>query len=416
MKILHILSQIPEATGSGIYLQSALQHASSRGFQNYLLAGIPESFPQHRKFQKLACNGYMVVNFGRDLPFPVVGMSDVMPYSSIRFCDLSSRELSLYETCFKKKLIEVVEYWKPDLIHSHHLWLLTSLARQIFPDIPLLTSCHGSDLRQFQNCPHLQPAVLAGCRSINAVCALTQVQKQEIQQLYGIDPQTIHVVGAGYDSERFYTSKPKIDPTPVQILYAGKLSRAKGVPWLLKALRKLPANEFIFHLVGDSEGAEQQEILALADELGSRIRIHGKVEQEHLSNLMRKADLFVLPSFYEGLPLVLLEALACGCRVVATALPGVIELLYGLSPGWIELVDLPEMASVDVPQASENKKFIDTLTSALHKQFEQIQQPHQIRGIPDEIQILLKNYTWEGVFLKIEQLYKQLHHDQTQGH
>lgn len=410
MKILHILSQIPEATGSGVYLQSTLQRASSRGFQNYLLAGIPKNFPKNTKFAKLACNGYKVVNFEQELPFPVVGMSDVMPYASTRFCDLSSTELSLYGVCFKEKLVEAVECWKPDLIHSHHLWLLTSLARQIFPDIPLVTSCHGSDLRQFQNCPNLQPAVLAGCRNIDAICALSQAQKEEIQQLYGIEPQTIYVVGAGYDSELFYLSQPKVDTTPVQILYAGKLSRAKGVPWLLKALRRLPADKYIFHLVGDSEGTEKQEILALADKLGNRIRIHGKLEQEHLSNLMRKSDLFVLPSFYEGLPLVLLEALACGSRIIATALPGVVELFSGINSDWIELVELPEMASIDIPQVSENKKFIDALASALHKQLDQIQQPQQVTDTPDEIQILLQNYTWEGVFLKIEQLYNRLYH------
>ena len=408
MKILHILSQIPEATGSGIYLQSSLQHAANRGFQNYLLAGIPADFPKHKKFQKLACRDYSAVHFEQDLPFPVVGMSDVMPYPSTRFCDLSHSDLSLYKDCFEQKLVEAVAYWQPDLIHSHHLWLLTSLTRQKFPKIPLVTSCHGSDLRQFYNCPHLQPAVLAGCREINAICALSQEQKNKIQQLYGIEENKIHVIGAGYDRERFYLSEQKIDPGPVQILYAGKLSHAKGVPWLLNALKKLPADKFIFHLVGDSDGAEKREILDLVDRLGSRVQVHGNIDQEHLANLMRQADLFVLPSFYEGLPLVLLEALACGCRIVTTALPGVVELFSGLNSDWVELVELPKMATIDVPQPSEDEKFIDALASALREQLEHIQRQPRINDHPDEIQSLLDNYTWEGVFLKIEQLYNRL--------
>ena len=408
MKILHILSQIPEATGSGIYLQSVLQHASKRDFQNYLLAGVPKDFPKKKKFQKLACSDYHAVHFEQDLPFPVVGMSDVMPYPSTRFSDLSHKNLSLYEACFKQKLVEAVERWKPNLIHSHHLWLLTSLTRQLFPKIPLVTSCHGSDLRQFKNCPHLQPAVISGCQNIDAICALNQGQKQEIQHLYSIEAQKIHVVGAGYDSARFYLSEQQVNLKPIQILYAGKLSRAKGVPWLLKALKKLPADKFIFHLVGDSDGAEKQEILELAGELDSSIQIHGNVEQEYLSGLMRQTDLFVLPSFYEGLPLVLLEALACGSRIVATALPGIVELFSGINSDWIELVKQPKMISVDVPKSSEDAQFIDALANALHTQFEQIEKQGQESQCPDEIQDLLKNYTWEQVFHKIEDLYKQL--------
>ncbi len=408
MKILHILSQIPEATGSGIYLQSALQHAANRGFQNYLLAGIPADFPNHKTLQKLACCDYNAVYFEQELPFPVVGMSDVMPYPSTRFCDLSHSELSLYADCFEQKLVEAVESWQPDLIHSHHLWLLTSLTRQKFPGIPLVTSCHGSDLRQFHNCPHLQPTVLAGCREIDAICALSQVQKGEIQQLYGIEAHKIHVIGAGYNHERFYFSEQKTEHKTVNILYAGKLSRAKGVPWLLHALKNLPADQFIFHLVGDSDGIEKLEILKIVEEFDGRIQVHGNLDQEHLAHLMRQADLFILPSFYEGLPLVLLEALGCGCRIITTALPGVVEIFSGLSSGWVELVELPKMTTIDMPLSSENEKFIGDLTSALQVQLDHIQKQPPVNALPAEILSLLGKYTWEGIFLKIEQLYNRL--------
>ena len=254
----------------------------------------------------------------------------------------------------------------------------------------------------------MQAAVINGCRNINAICALTQGQKQEIQHRYGIEAQKIHVIGAGYDNERFYLPAQQVIPKPVQILYAGKLSRAKGVPWLLKALTQLSADSFIFHLVGDSDGPEKQEILELVDRLDCSVHIHGNIEQEHLSDLMRQADLFVLPSFYEGLPLVLLEALACGSRIIATGLPGITELFSGINSSWIELVERPKMASVDVPEASENDKFIADLSRALRTQMEQIQKHHQTIGIPDEIQKLLNNYTWEAVFLKIGHIYNQI--------
>ena len=406
MKILHILSQIPGATGSGIYLQALLKHAAFHGYQNYLLAGVPADFPAEDHFRKLASHDYCLVRFEQDLPFPVVGMSDVMPYPSVRFSDLSSADLKMYEECFERQLGDAIDKWQPDLIHSHHLWLLSSLTKRRYPEIPLLVSCHGSDLRQFINCPHLQAEVVAGCCQAEVVYALSEAQKENIWQLYGIDPDRIHVTGAGYDRKIFFPPKAKT-AGPVQILYAGKLSRAKGVCWLLQALNRLDGNDFIFHLVGDSDGADKQEILQWADRLGPRVCVHGNLDQWHLADLMRQADLFVLPSFFEGLPLVLLEALACGCHLIATALPGVEELFAGIESDWLELVDLPQMAAIDIPLEEDEETFVRTLQVALQKQFAALKK-ESISAMPADLQLLLDDYTWAGIFLNIERQYQQL--------
>ncbi len=408
MKILHILSQIPEATGSGIYLQAAMRHAAQCGYQNYLLSGVSADFSEGEQLQSTDYQDHCFVRFDQDLPFPVVGMSDVMPYPSARFCDLSKQQLHLYEECFEKKLAHAVQSWQPDLIHSHHLWLLTSLVRQRYPDIPLLASCHGTDLRQFQNCTHLQAAVLKGCSQIDSICALSLAQKKEIQHLYGIDPKRIHIVGNGYDNRRFYQAKRKKQADQIHILYAGKLSHAKGVPWLLQALEDLPAEEFVLHLAGDGHGDECDKILALAKRLGKKIIIHGKLKQQRLADLMRQVDVFVLPSFFEGLPLVLLEALASGCRIIATNLPGVSELFGQIESDWIELVRLPEMATIDSPRTEAEALFVTDLQKALQSQQQRIRTKEQNSCQPQEILELLNHHTWEKIFLKIEQQYQQL--------
>jgi len=405
VKILHILSQLPAATGSGVYLQALLNHAQLHGYQNYLLAGVPDDYENRIQLQQLASHDYCVVRFEQDLPFPIVGMSDVMPYPSTRFSELTTTDVRLYQNCFTACLEDAIERWQPDLIHSHHLWLLTSLARQKYPNIPLLVSCHGSDLRQFFNCRHLQAEVLKGCRKVEAVCALSEAQKADIARLYQISADKIHVVGAGYDGKRFFASAAS-KSGKLQILYAGKLSRAKGVPWLIKALLRLE-DDFVFHLVGESDGGEKQEILQLAEKLGRKIRIHGNLEQQDLAELMRRSDLFVLPSFYEGLPLVLLEALACGCRLVATALPGVDELFAGLNSPWVELVALPQMAGIDTPRQESEGVFVDQLQTALNNQIKQLKQQRN-QPFPIEIQNVLDDYTWGGIFSKIETRYRQL--------
>jgi glycosyltransferase involved in cell wall biosynthesis len=129
-----------------------------------------------------------------------------------------------------------------------------------------------------------------------------------IAGLYHLPVTRIHVVGAGHN-DRLFKPQEKPTPGPVQLVYAGKLSCAKGVPWFLRALSKIHALPWRLHLVGGGSGAERQACLRLADELGDRVKVHGAVNQQDLAAIMRQSHIFILPSFYEGLPLVVLEAL-----------------------------------------------------------------------------------------------------------
>ena len=366
MRILHLLSQRPEATGSGIYIQAMIREAARRGHENFLLAGVPRGEEcQPAGLDAAACE--FVTFHGGDLPFPVVGMSDVMPYPSRRFSDLSPPEVEAYEWGFADRLLDAVTGFQPQVIHSHHLWLLTAVARQMFPHLPLVATCHGSDLRQFHFCPHLRPRVLAGTRHLQGVMALSGAQKHDIIRLYDIPGDRIEVVGAGYN-EALFRPQPKAATDPIQLVYAGKLSRAKGVPWLLRALGNLVHLPWRLHLVGGGSGEERDEILALAAALGDRVQLWGPQSQEELARLMGQAHLVVLPSFFEGLPLVVLEALACGCRVVTTALPGVEEVLGGCDTEAILLVPRPRLLGQETPHPDDEDGFVSDLADALARQ------------------------------------------------
>ena len=100
MKILHIISQRPECTGSGIYLQAIMKQAALKGYTNHLVAGIPDATtPDPDIIDHNLCT---FVRFETDkLPFPVTGMSDVMPYESSRFSEMTVRRAqeTYLETC-----------------------------------------------------------------------------------------------------------------------------------------------------------------------------------------------------------------------------------------------------------------------------------------------------------------------------
>jgi hypothetical protein len=121
MRILHIISQHPESTGSGIYLQNIIRRTAAAGHQNFLIAGqsgnrIPTLDCIDRKFCRF------VLFDGGDLDFTIPGMSDVMPYASSRFGELTDQQLDGYERAFAKTIRHVVHEFSPDIIHTHHLW------------------------------------------------------------------------------------------------------------------------------------------------------------------------------------------------------------------------------------------------------------------------------------------------------
>lgn len=403
IRVLHALSQRPDSTGSGIYIKAVMAEAHRHGYQNHLLAGLPCDEDEN-SLGLDACTASFVRFGGGDIDHAIVGMSDVMPYPSETFRALDPTRIARYKDCFARSLQSARDAFRPDLVHSHHLWIMSSAAREVFADRPLVVSSHGSDLRQFRNCPQLRDIVLPRCREIDAVLALGPGQRTEIHELYGIPLEKIHVTGAGFDRNMFRPG-PRPDPDPIRIAYAGKLSRAKGVPWLLRALKNL-AWPWHLDLVGSGSGPELETCLALARELGNRVTAHGAVAQRRLAEILGRSHVFVLPSFFEGLPLVLMEALSSGCHVVSTALPGVLELFAAGTDDIVTLVDLPAMRTIDEPKPEAESGFVHDLARALDRARHKVLAPGHDLGTAAEA--VLAPRTWAGVFAGVDRMYKEV--------
>jgi glycosyltransferase involved in cell wall biosynthesis len=411
LKILHILSQRPDSTGSGIYLQAMVREAAARGHDNFVIAGIQSD--RDAELDGISQDQCRFVRFnGDDIAYPIPGMTDSMPYPHTRFSDLSTAELATYEAVFTRILTATVAAFNPDIIHSHHLWLVTSLTRHLFPQIPLITSCHGTDLRQFQNCTHLRDQVYSGCNRLDAALALSRAQKRDIETHYGLPPDRVMVVGAGYNDNLFHPGLKPV-PGPVQLVYAGKFTRAKGLPWLLNALAKIEHPAWQLHLVGGGSGGQKKECLRLARDLGRRVIVHGQLPQARLAHIFRQSHVFVLSSFFEGLPLVVLEALASGCRVVATDLPGVLEVTRGIGADVISLVRTPRLRNLDQPVAEDLPAFVERLAQAIESQLTAARQQPQIdlASIADR----LVAFTWQGKFAQVERTYLDIIERRSEG-
>ncbi len=404
MKILHIISQTPDFTGSGKFIQEIIRQSGQSGHENFLLAGVQADF---RVPDALMPEDHCIyVKFaGKDLSWPIPGMSDVMPYPSTVFSSLCEADMMMYQQAFSGKIREAIETFRPDLLHTHHLWVVSALARSLAPHIPMVTTCHGTCLRQHYLCPDVGQKITPDLVKIEKIIALSLDQKENIVATIKADPSRIHVISGGYNEACFFY-EPKPFEGIVEFLYAGKLSSSKGVPWLLKSLARIKDRPFCLHMAGSSSGKELENCLALAQNLGSKAVYHGPLSHEKLGELMRRCHAFVLPSFFEGLPLVLMEALASGCRIVTTALPGVKEILGTNETPMVSLIDLPELKTIDTPHPKDEESLEIQLAKVLNQVMEGVM--HNAEPDLDYIRSATDLYTWEKIYKKIEAVYSGL--------
>jgi glycosyltransferase involved in cell wall biosynthesis len=156
-------------------------------------------------------------------------------------------------------------------------------------------------------------------------------------QLMGQSPvaewDKLHVVHCGLDTALFTPARsggaePR-EPGSLRILNVARLTRVKGHPVLLEAVAQLRAAGRDVRLTIVGEGPERERLAAQARELRieSAVELPGAVGQDRIRDRFAAADAFCVPSFAEGVPVVLMEAMAMGLPVVATRVMGIGELV-----------------------------------------------------------------------------------------
>lgn len=368
MRILSVTAQKPDSTGSGVYLTELVKGFQKLGCAQAVVCGTvredPIQFPAGVQLFPVYYNS-------ADLPFPVCGMSDEMPYESTRYRDLTETMTRQLLGAFRRKITEAVEVFRPDVILCHHLYFLAALVRQLYPDIPVYGQCHGSDLRQLATNLWQGDWIKEEIRDLTGVFALHEAQKKQICDIFGLESSRVTVVGTGYNSNVFYRDecvKAARQPETFRYIFAGKLSEKKGVHSLLRCLRHLnhPERVEVYLAGGCGSDAELCKLRVLAEKAPCSVTFLGKLDQKTLAAWMNECDVFILPSFYEGLPLVLIEAMACGLRTICTDLPGIQPWLDQALPGnGTVFVAPPRMVNADEPVPEALLPFEQRLARAM---------------------------------------------------
>ena len=166
-------------------------------------------------------------------------------------------------------------------------------------------------------------------KNAKKVICLSQSHKSYVSKYYGIDINHIEVVPNGIN-ECYFVKSVKKKNKNLLLLFVGRLVKQKNPVRLIEAFRLIDNRNILLNVVGNGEDKLIIKNLISKYKLNN-VKILGKKTGKELLNYYKKSDIFILTSDYEGLPLVLLEAMASGCAIVASKIRGVEELVGNFS-------------------------------------------------------------------------------------
>ena len=220
--------------------------------------------------------------------------------------------------------------WSFDIIDAHYFYPdgVAAVLVGRWLGKPVIVTARGSDLNLISRYRLPRQMIRwAARRAAMNVTVATTLRDRLIA--IGIDPRQVQVVPNGVDTDVFaprdrQTARAELGLPGPLLISVGRLVKGKGHDLVIEALRDLPG--WHVAIIGDGE---QSGLRAVAQRFGvaDRVRLVGAVEQSRLAAYYCAADALVLASEMEGMPNVLLEALACGTPVVASAVGDVRQIV-----------------------------------------------------------------------------------------
>jgi len=210
-----------------------------------------------------------------------------------------------------------------------------------------------------------------------AVIAVSAGMREDILRSYpSIDPGKVKVVHNGIDSELWQPNhdpdtvrRHGVDPDKKSVIFVGRITRQKGLPYLLRAAANLPPDVQVVLLAGAPDTPQiMAEVEALMADLRAQrgegvIWVPEMLPRAEVTAMLSAATVFACPSVYEPLGIVNLEAMACELPVVATATGGIPEVVVDGETGWLVPI---EQVQDGTGTPIDPNKFVADLSAALN--------------------------------------------------
>ncbi|MEW8996622.1 MAG: glycogen synthase [Thermoanaerobacter sp.] len=290
-----------------------------------------------------------------------------------------------------------------DILHCHtwYTFMAGFLAKKLY-DKPLVVTIHSLEpLRpwkeeQLGNGYKLSSWMeRTGIEAADRVIAVSHGSKEDILKYYNIPEEKVEVIYNGIDLNQYQKTdrniaRKKYGIEGKYILFVGRISRQKGITYLIDAVKYLPKD---IKVVLCASSPDTQEVL---EEVEQKVKLYDNiiwinkmVEKEEIIELYSNAEVFVCPSIYEPFGIINLEAMACKTPVVASATGGIKEVVVHEETGFL----------VEPGNSEELAKYINIL---LNNKDLAVKFGENGRKRVEEM------FSWESIAKKTYEMYKDV--------
>lgn len=246
MKVLIINHSPFIGSGSGIYTMNIAKAVKESGQEVRVITaanslGFPdmEGIGVHPIFFKYKDNVENQIEFN-------VPCFDQYPTSDIVFYNMSKEQLKTYEDEFRKVLEEEINTFKPDIIHTQHIWIWSSIVTEY--NIPTIITSHGSDMMGYDIDNRFYPYCIKAINGCDKIVTISKKNREVVTERFPEAEEKNVTLKNGYDTKVFYLAnfdrKEILKEFGINkeykkvVMFAGRLTENKGIDVLLKAAKK----------------------------------------------------------------------------------------------------------------------------------------------------------------------------------
>ncbi|MEV4772523.1 glycogen synthase [Micromonospora humida] len=311
-----------------------------------------------------------------------------------------------------------------DVVHSHTWYAnLAGHTAKLLYGVPHVVTAHSLEPLRPWKAEQLGGgyALSSWCErtameSADAIVAVSAGMRRDVLTAYpAVNPDRVRVVYNGIDTTQYapdhgtdVLDRLGIDPARPSVVYVGRITRQKGLPYLLRAARELPADTQLVLLAGAPDTPEiAAEVQGLVTELRANrsgvVWVAEMLPKPEVIQVLTHATIFVCPSVYEPMGIVNLEAMACETAVVATATGGIPEVVADGETGLLVPI---EQAGDGSGNPLDPDRFVADLGKTINGLLADPKRTGEF-GLAGR-QRAVEHFSWDAIAVQTLELYRSL--------
>ncbi len=311
-----------------------------------------------------------------------------------------------------------------DVVHSHTWYAnFAGYLAQVLYGLPHVVTSHSLEPLRPWKAEQLASgyrlsswAERTAIEAADAVIAVSQAMRQDVLRVYPqVEPDKVKVVRSGIDPEEFFPDdhvdaleRHGVDPRVPYVLFVGRITRQKGITYLVEAARSFNPQAQVVLCAGAPDTPEiEHQVRAQVDELSRQrqgvVWVEDMVPRAEIVQLFSNCRVFVCPSIYEPFGLINVEAMACGVPVVATAVGGIPEIVVDGDTGLLVPFE-PSGDAIGTP--GDPAAFVSALAAKVNQLLESPARAAQMGAAGRER--VMRHFTWGAVAERSVEVYREV--------